>query len=103
MADNLVTLEITLENGGIDPSAALFWVADNGDEQRYTEIRERATVRQETFAGHRWLVRGTRSRQVLLRIVATDEAVQQHRIDVDKQPPQQLYRVAVSSVWWQLL
>ena len=33
------------------------------------------------------MLRGTRSRQVLLRIVATQEAVQQHRIDVDEQPP----------------
>ena len=67
MPDELVTLEITLDNGGPDTAAEIVWVSHDGDEQKYGEVRERATVKQETFAGHCWLVRGTRTRTVLLR------------------------------------
>ena len=36
---DLVTLEITFVSGGEDDAACLFWQKDDGDEQRYTEIR----------------------------------------------------------------
>ena len=49
-----VTLDITLVNGGVDATAELLWVSDAGDEQKYCDVHERATVKQETFAGHRW-------------------------------------------------
>ena len=88
MGDALVVIEITLVNGGIDNAAELVWVSDAGDEQKYTDIVARATVKQETFAGHRWMVRGLRSRQVLLRIEAQPHpALQQFQIDVDAEPP----------------
>ena len=87
MAEPLVTLSITLANGGADAVAELVWVAANGDEQKYGEVRERATIKQETFAGHCWLLRGARTRQVLLRIEAQAQpAVQEHRIDADELP-----------------
>lgn len=84
MGDDLVTISIEfVSGGGIDRSAELFWVNDTGEEQRYAELRENATHTQETFPNHRWLVRGRRSHEVLLRITAAaGPAVQHHRIDV---------------------
>ena len=92
---NLVTLEVTLDNGGIDAAVDLVWASESGEEKKYAEIRQHATVRQESFAGHNWLVRGQRSRQVLLRMEAQAEPdVQQHRIDVDATPTQEQHEDA---------
>ena len=87
----MVTLEFEFASGGgVDNAASLMWVDDAGGEQRYMTIREHASASQETFAGHRWLVRGEQSGRVLLRAVAEAvPAVQRHRIDasqVDDEP-----------------
>ena len=85
MAD-VVTLEFEFASGGgVDNAASLMWVDDAGGEQRYMTIREHASASQETFAGHRWLVRGEQSGRVLLRAVAEAvPAVQRHRIDASQ-------------------
>ena len=80
---NLVTLEITFGTGVPvrDDAAELVWVADNGDETRYTEVARGATVTQETYPGHRWLLRGTASRTVLLEMQAQRApALQRHAV-----------------------
>lgn len=85
---DLVTLEVTLVDGGADASAELVWVSDAGDEQKYGDMRPGAMYRQETFPGHTWIVRGQRTRQVLLRIAAQENPpVQEHRVDVNSTPP----------------
>jgi len=87
----LVTLVVEFASGGgVDRVAALSWANENGEEQHYLDIQERATVRQETFPGHHWIVRGKRSHEVLLRIIAQPQPVEQHfRIDCDdpRRPP----------------
>lgn len=86
-----VTLKITLANGGIDTACDLLWISDSGMEEWYDEIGGQATVTQETFAGHRWLVRGQRSQQVLLSIQAqASPPLQEHYIDVDAAVPNAL-------------
>ena len=76
-----VTLEI---HSAIDEAAELVWVSAEGvNEKKYGVILPRTTVKQETFAGHCWLVRGKRSQTVLLRITASEARVQKFDIDVD--------------------
>ena len=82
MAEALVTLKITLVGG--DEDASLFWCNEqSGEEQRYGDvIRYGAAASQETFAGHKWCVRGKTTGDALLRITAqAAPALQEHRID----------------------
>lgn len=67
---NMVTLEISLASGGADDSAKLCWKNDEGAEQQYAQVQLRATVKQETFPGHRWLLRGEQTGKVLWEGVA---------------------------------
>ena len=67
---NLVTLEISFASGGADESAKLCWKNDEGAEQEYARVQLRARVRQETFPGHRWLLRGEQTGTVLWEGVA---------------------------------
>ena len=69
MAD-MVTLEISFASGGADDSAKLCWKNDDGAEQQYAQVQLRATVKQETFPGHRWLLRGEQTGKVLWEGVA---------------------------------
>ena len=69
MAD-LVTLEISFASGGADDSAKLCWTNAEGAEQQYAQVQLRATVKQETFPGHRWLLRGEQTGKVLWEGVA---------------------------------
>ena len=79
-----VTLVIEFVSGGaVDRAARLLWVNDADEERAYLDIQERATIRQETFPGHRWLVRGQSSNNVLLRMTANHNAEQRFRIDGD--------------------
>lgn len=84
----LVTLRISFRGSrGTDEAAELVWVADNGNgaETRYSQILNGATITQETFPGHCWLLRGVTSGQVLGRMVAQDRpAVQEHVIDANE-------------------
>ena len=83
---DLVTLSIEfVDGGGVDRSAGLYWLSDAGEEQHYVDIQEHATVRQETFPGHCWLVRGTRSHEILLRVEAADQPNVQHHV-IRQQP-----------------
>lgn len=66
----MVTLEISLASGGADDSAKLCWKNDEGAEQQYAQVQLRATVKQETFPGHRWLLRGEQTGKVLWEGVA---------------------------------
>lgn len=79
----LVTLSIEfVSGGGVDRSASLVWLNDAGEEHHYTDIMEHATITQETFPGHRWMVKGKRSHEILLSIRAEAQpALQKHRID----------------------
>lgn len=67
---NLVTLEISFASGGADVSAKLCWKNDEGAEQEYARVQLRARVTQETFPGHRWLLRGEQTGTVLWEGVA---------------------------------
>ena len=67
---NLVTLEISFASGGADESAKLCWKNDEGAEQEYARVQLRARVTQETFPGHRWLLRGEQTGRVLWEGVA---------------------------------
>ena len=79
-----VTLVIEFVSGGaVDRAARLCWVNDADEERAYLDLQERATIRQETFPGHRWLVRGQTSNDVLLRMTANHNAEQRFRIDGD--------------------
>ena len=79
--DGLVELVIEYR-GGLDPLANLFWVDDNDAEHRYGEVRRAGdVVRQTTFPGHRWLLRGAQTGVAYLQIVASDAPVQRHLVD----------------------
>ena len=79
MPDAIVTLEISFASGGADDSAKLCWQNDDGAEQEYAKVQLRATVRQETFPGHRWLLRGQQTGTVLWEgVAAARPAVQTH-------------------------
>ena len=83
-ADDLIKLEFSFVSGGADRVAGLFWVNENGDEQKYADVHERGMLTQETFAGHRWVLKGARTNDVLLEVVAAAEPpVQSFRIDID--------------------
>ena len=83
MADNLVQLEISFASGGVDESAKLCWKNDAGAEQEYAVVQLRATVQQETFPGHRWVLRGQQSGNVLWEgVAAAAPAVQAHIVHV---------------------
>lgn len=78
MAD-LVTLTFDFVSGnGVDRSASLYYLNDANEEQRYGEVHEHGTISQETFAGHRWIVRGNQSGAALLRVRAAAEPATQH-------------------------
>jgi hypothetical protein len=66
MADS-VTLEISFASGGADGSAKLCQQmnAKGAPEQQCAQVQLRATVKQETFPGHRWLLRGEQTGKVL--------------------------------------
>lgn len=84
MAD-LVTLEIQFAASVADDSARLYWV-DGANEQGYGSVQLRATVRQETFPGHKWILRGEQSGAVIWECVAAAQpAVQVHTVRV--RPP----------------
>ena len=70
MPANMVTLEISFASGGADDSAKLYRKNDEGAEQQYAQVELRGTVRQETFPGHRWLLRGAQTGNVLWEGVA---------------------------------
>ena len=70
MPDTMVTLEISFASGGADNSAKLCWKNEGGEEQQYAQVQLRATVRQETFPGHRWLLRGEQTGKVLWEGIA---------------------------------
>ena len=83
MAHNLVQLEISFASGGVDESAKLCWKNDAGAEQEYAVVQLRATVQQETFPGHRWVLRGQQSGNVLWEgVAAAAPAVQAHIVHV---------------------
>ena len=83
MPDDLVTLEIQFAAGGDDEAAKLCWVADGGAEQQYSEVRVRASISQETFPGHRWVLRGTTTNRVIWDCTAAAApAVQVHTVRV---------------------
>ena len=85
--DGLVTLVIEYR-GGLDPLANLLWVDDNDAEHRYGEVRRAGdVVRQTTFPGHRWLLRGAQTGMAYLQIVATDAPVQRHIVDAGSGGP----------------
>ncbi|KAL1525732.1 hypothetical protein AB1Y20_020576 [Prymnesium parvum] len=80
----MVTLQLSFHSD-VDEAAALIWVADNGNgaETQYLELARGASVRQATYPGHCWLLRGKTSRQVIGRVVAQEHpAVQQHVLGV---------------------
>ena len=70
VGNSRVTFEISFASGGADDSATLCWKSDEGAEQQYAQVQLRATVRQETFPGHRWLLRGEQTGNVLWEGVA---------------------------------
>lgn len=77
----LVTLEVTLASAAADRSAKLCWLSEDGEEAPYIEVRVGASVRQETFAGHQWILRGCTSQEVLATFTAEPApAVQQHTV-----------------------
>ena len=81
MAD-MVTLEVAFVESSWDDTADLLWVAQTGEETRYAEVTLGATVQQETFPGHHWVLRGKMSGKVLLDIIAEGTpAVQRHSVD----------------------
>ena len=48
-ADDLIKLEFSFVSGGADRVAGLFWVNENGDEQKYADVHERGMLTQETL------------------------------------------------------
>jgi len=80
MPDNLITLEIQFAASVADDSARLFWV-DGPNEQGYGSVQLRATIRQETFPGHKWILKGEQSGNVIWEcIAAAQPAVQVHTV-----------------------
>ena len=83
-AENLVTLDLTFASGGgIETTLELRWRGDDGTEQKYADLREHATLRQETFPGHKWVLVGRRTGEVQYELTAAaNPPVQKHEIDL---------------------
>jgi hypothetical protein len=76
----MITLTIHLD--GPAEEATLFWLAPDGGEARYADMRRGSSVRQETFAGHTWIVRDKATGDELMRLTASAAPAEQaHRID----------------------
>ena len=81
----LVKLEITFVSGGEDDCASLLYVPDGGGEpQHYADVWRGAQIAQESFVGHKWVLKGKTTGNDLMHIEAAPApATQEYRIDVD--------------------
>lgn len=78
-----VFLEIALASAGIDGAATLYW-KHGGKLVRYGTVSSGSIVRQRTWPGHSWVLKGSTSRAVLLRFVAQSAPpIQRIWVDVD--------------------
>eukprot|EP00316_Scyphosphaera_apsteinii_P024534 CAMPEP_0119324620 /NCGR_PEP_ID=MMETSP1333-20130426/63747_1 /TAXON_ID=418940 /ORGANISM="Scyphosphaera apsteinii, Strain RCC1455" /LENGTH=316 /DNA_ID=CAMNT_0007332375 /DNA_START=119 /DNA_END=1069 /DNA_ORIENTATION=+ len=76
----MITLNIHFDSSNEGTHATLFWLAADGQESRYTDIRAGASVQQETFAGHRWVIRNSTG-DVLMQIeAAAQPTLQQYTV-----------------------
>ena len=84
MAENLVTLDLTFASGGgIETTLGAALRGADGNEQKYADLREHATLRQETFPGHKWVLVGRRTGEVQYELTAAaNPPVQKHEIDL---------------------
>jgi len=77
-------ITLVLHFDGPEAEATLLWLSPEGEETRYTDVRRGASIRQETFEGHTWVLRGKASGAELFRVTAAPEPAQQeHRVDGD--------------------
>jgi hypothetical protein len=75
-------ISLTIHLDGPAETATLFWLAPGGAETRYADLQRGGFVRQETFAGHTWVVRDKATGAELLRLTAAAApAEQEHRVD----------------------
>lgn len=66
----LVTLQFHLRAAEGDTSATLYYVSADGEEHRYAEIAVGGSHSQDTYAGHKWLLRGKETGTALATIEA---------------------------------
>ena len=84
-----VSLHVHLVATSEDDEANLLWVSDDGVEHQYQAVQVGRAVEQETFPGHKWVLRGTQSGRNLLIIVAEQgPRMQRHVVDERIEPPQ---------------
>lgn len=82
-AEPLVKLIFDFAHGdGVDHSAQVLWVGHDGAEVAYGDLKEGTVGTFETFAGHRWVVRGRRSHEILTETIASSEPEQRYTIDL---------------------
>ena len=69
MASMLLELDFP-PNWYLEGEADLLWVDDAGAETHYDQLVQGKSLQRETYAGHRWIVRGRSSREPLANVVA---------------------------------